>query len=168
MPNRDVPCDQDFDFVIRAFGLSGRWTRSHWTPPACIVTTPAPTTSTTTTEATTTEYIPEETTPDLSAQMADIQAENDRLQAKIDGLKQEYEKIGLQVFFAFKQSFFQGLEDFLARRKSEVGESDSGGGGGLFGGGSNDVQEEPTTPTPTDSYDYYGNDNTTDSGSFWG
>lgn len=51
--------------------------------------------------------------------MEEIQAENERLQAKIDGLKQEYEKIGLQVFHAFKESFFQGLEDFLARRKSE-------------------------------------------------
>ena len=27
-----------------------------------------------------------------------MKEENDRLQAKIDGLKQEYEKIGLQVF----------------------------------------------------------------------
>ena len=47
-----------------------------------------------------------------------MQEENERLQAKIDGLKQEYEKIGLQVFHAFKESFFTNLEDFLARRRS--------------------------------------------------
>ena len=46
-----------------------------------------------------------------------MQEENERLQAKIDGLKQEYEKIGLQVFHAFKESFFTNLEDFLARRR---------------------------------------------------
>ena len=70
-----------------------------------------------------TSQVPEETTTDLSEQMAEIEAENERLQSKIDGLKQEYEKIGLQVFHAFKESFFQGLEDFLAKRKSsESGE----------------------------------------------
>ena len=47
-----------------------------------------------------------------------MQEENERLQAKIDGLKQEYEKIGLQVFHAFKESFFTNLEDFLARRRA--------------------------------------------------
>ena len=46
-----------------------------------------------------------------------MKEENDRLQAKIDGLKQEYEKIGLQVFHAFKESFFTNLEEFLARRR---------------------------------------------------
>ena len=46
-----------------------------------------------------------------------MQEENERLQAKIDGLKQEYEKIGLQVFHAFKESFFTNLEDFLAKRR---------------------------------------------------
>ena len=49
--------------------------------------------------------------------MEAVQAENDRLQAKIDGLKQEYEKIGLQVFVAFKDNFFQSLEDFILSRK---------------------------------------------------
>jgi len=33
-------------------------------------------------------------------------------------LKQEYEKIGLQVFHAFKESFFSEMESFLIRRKS--------------------------------------------------
>ena len=52
-----------------------------------------------------------------SVQLGAMQEENERLQAKIDGLKQEYEKIGLQVFHAFKESFFTNLEDFLARRR---------------------------------------------------
>ena len=52
-----------------------------------------------------------------SVQLSEKQEENERLQAKIDGLKQEYEKIGLQVFHAFKESFFTNLEDFLARRR---------------------------------------------------
>ena len=50
--------------------------------------------------------------------MEEVQAENDRLNAKIDGLKQEYEKIGLQVFLSFQDHFFSGLEDFMARRRS--------------------------------------------------
>ena len=50
--------------------------------------------------------------------MEEVQAENDRLNAKIDGLKQEYEKIGLQVFLAFQDHFFSGLEDFMARRRA--------------------------------------------------
>ena len=40
---------------------------------------------------------PPETTPDIGAEMEVIQAENERLQEKIDGLKAEYTKIGLQV-----------------------------------------------------------------------
>ena len=52
-----------------------------------------------------------------SVQLGAMKEENDRLQAKIDGLKQEYEKIGLQVFHAFKESFFTNLEEFLARRR---------------------------------------------------
>ena len=60
--------------------------------------------------------------------MDEIQRENERLQAKIDGLKQEYEKIGLQVFHSFKESFFQGLEDFLTRRKSQTQEEDYSNG----------------------------------------
>ena len=132
--NTLVPCELDYEFYVRAFGFNGRSTRSYWTPPSCVVTTPAPTTTTEIVEVST---VPESTTPDLSEQMEEIQAENDRLQAKIDGLKQEYEKIGLQVFHAFKESFFSGLQDFLAKRGSD---SDGifgggGGGGGGVGGG---------------------------------
>ncbi len=40
------------------------------------------------------------------------QEENERLQAKIDGLKQEYEKIGLQVqnLITFFHTFFYKME----------------------------------------------------------
>jgi hypothetical protein len=65
-----------------------------------------------------------------------LQEENERLQSKIDGLKQEYEKIGLQVFDAFKNSFFSSLEDFLAKRKSDADSSQFGGGGAGGGAGS--------------------------------
>ena len=58
--------------------------------------------------------------------MEELQAENERLNAKIDGLKQEYEKIGLQVFLAFQDHFFEGLESFVARRRA----GSSGGDGG--------------------------------------
>ena len=77
-----------------------------------------------------------------------MKEENDRLQAKIDGLKQEYEKIGLQVFHAFKESFFTNLEEFLARRRLAtihilrnnsnteliLSYRSEEGGGALFGG----------------------------------
>ena len=39
----------------------------------------------------------------------------------------------LQVFHAFKESFFSGLQDFLAKRGSDSDSSPFGGGGG--GGG---------------------------------
>ncbi|TRY69072.1 hypothetical protein TCAL_15078 [Tigriopus californicus] len=132
-PNVIVPCELDYEFYLRVFGLTNDHTLSYWTPPSCIVTTPAPTSTTELPEVST---MPQSTTPDLSEQMAEIEEENQRLQSKIDGLKQEYEKIGLQVFHAFKESFFQGLEDFLARRRSETdGVFGGGGGGGLGGGG---------------------------------
>lgn len=108
-----VPCEPDYEFIVRAFGLNGQHSRSHWTPPSCIVTTPPPTT---TTEAPPT---PEVTTESWQDKMAEVEAENARLQAKIDGLKQEYEKIGLQVYLSFKEDFFNGLQDFLARRNAD-------------------------------------------------
>ena len=64
--------------------------------------------------------------PAYSVQLGAMQEENERLQAKIDGLKQEYEKIGLQVFHAFKESFFTNLEDFLAKRRLVSNEPASG------------------------------------------
>ena len=130
----EVPCEPDMEYILRVFGLNKKFSEAAWTPPSCVVTTPAPTT----TEAPLASQEPDEavdvivsTTENVAEQMAAIQAENDRLQAKIDGLKQEYEKIGLQVFAAFKESFFTSLEDFLLRRKSE---GEGGGLGGLGGG----------------------------------
>ena len=122
VPSRQVPCEPDYDFIVRAFGLNKKYSESHWTPPSCIRTTEAPTT-TESPDVSSASSAPESggvvsTTESLVEKMEAIQAENDRLQSKIDGLKQEYEKIGLQVFVAFKESFFQGLEDFLARRKA--------------------------------------------------
>ena len=82
------------------------------------MTTPAPTTTLAPDDTTTTaEAGVVSTTESLAEKMDLIQAENDRLQAKIDGLKQEYEKIGLQVFVAFKENFFQSLEEFIISRK---------------------------------------------------
>ena len=40
-----VPCEPEFQFIARAYGLNGKFSESHWTPPSCIVTTPAPTTT---------------------------------------------------------------------------------------------------------------------------
>ena len=161
IPNRVIPCSADHEFIIRAYGLTQNAgaTQTYWTPGSCIVTT---TPATTTTTTVTTEYTPEETTTDVSIKMEEIQAENDRLQAKIDGLKQEYEKIGLQVFYSFKESFFQSLEDFLARRKAETG-NNNGGGGGFFG--TDDDEEEVQTTTVEYDYNSY---NDSDSGGFFG
>ncbi len=118
-----VPCEMDFVFVLRAVGLNGHSSRTEWTPPSCVVTSTTPVPSTTEVATTEASTEPAETTPDMTAQMEEVRMENERLQAKIDGLKQEYEKIGLQVFHAFKESFFKGLEEFLARRKSEEGDT---------------------------------------------
>ena len=129
--NQLVPCDPDYDFNIYAFGLNKQYSKSHWTPPSCIITTPAPTTTTT---APTVSYGGVvSTTESMADKMEVLQAENEQLQAKIDGLKQEYEKIGLQVFLAFKDHFFEGLKDFVAR---------SGSGGGGDGG----IQGNSTDP----------------------
>lgn len=84
--------------------------------------------TTTTTENTAATGGTESTTESMVEKMEVMQAENERLQAKIDGLKQEYEKIGLQVFLAFQDHFFSGLEDFVARRRAG-----SGGEGGAQG-----------------------------------
>jgi hypothetical protein len=123
-----VPCEPDMEYMLRVFGLNKKYSEASWTPPSCVVTTVPPTT---TEAASVTQEAGEEvvtvvsTTESLAEAMELIQAENDRLQSKIDGLKQEYEKIGLQVFAAFKDSFFTNVEDFLLRRKM----------GGVEGGG---------------------------------
>ena len=134
--NTEAPCEPDLEYILRVFGLNKKFNVAYWTPPSCIVTTPAPTTTEAIPEGSEVPDVPDvitSTTESLAEQMAAIQAENDRLQGKIDGLKQEYEKIGLQVFAAFKDNFFQSLEDFLLRRKSEAGEE----GGLPLGGGNN-------------------------------
>jgi len=118
--NQAVPCDPDYEFNIFAFGFNKESSRSSWTPPACIVTTPAPTTITT---RTTVSAGAISTTESMSDKMEVLQAENEMLQAKIDGLKQEYEKIGLQVFLAFQDHLFGSLEDFVAQRKAGGGMS---------------------------------------------
>ena len=133
----EVPCEPDLEFLLRAYGLNKKFSTTYWTPPSCVVTTPAPTTTEPPEDVSEESAQPEpvgSTTESLAEQMEAVQAENDQLQAKIDGLKQEYEKIGLQVFTAFKDSFFQSLEDFLLRRKAGTGE------GGLSSGlGGNDT-----------------------------
>ena len=133
--NTVVPCDPEYEFNIYAFGINKQSSKSVWTPPACIITTPAPTTTTT---ANTASSVSEVTTESMADKMEEIQAENERLQAKIDGLKQEYEKIGLQVFLAFQDHFFQGLEDFVARRRA--------GGGAGGGGPDNGPKDNSTDP----------------------
>jgi len=64
-----VPCEVDYEFILRAVGLNGRASREFWTPPECVVTTPEPTTTTTTVEPTT----PESTTEDMSFRMLELQ-----------------------------------------------------------------------------------------------
>ena len=123
--NQLVPCDQDYEFNIYAFGFNKESSRSYWTPPSCIITTPAPTTITTQASVSAEGVV--STTESMLDKMEVLQADNEKLQAKIDGLKQEYEKIGLQVFLAFQDHFFAGLEDFVAQRKAG---GDSGGPAG--------------------------------------
>lgn len=42
--NRDFPCDPDFDFVTKVYGISGDFTNATWFPPSCVTTAPPPTT----------------------------------------------------------------------------------------------------------------------------
>lgn len=126
VPSSQVPCEPDYQFIIYAFGFNKKSSTSVWTPPSCIVTTPAPTT--TTEAAASVSAGVEVTTESWADKMEVVEAENERLKAKITGLKQEYEKIGLQVFLAFQDNFFSGLEDFLARRRSGGGKNGAGKG----------------------------------------
>jgi len=85
--SESVPCDPEFRYILRVFGLTGDETTYSWTPPSCVLTTPAPTTT---------------LEPYLRAEVAyyDLEAvmeENDQLKAKIEGLNEEYAKIGLEV-----------------------------------------------------------------------
>ena len=52
--------------------------------------------------------------------------ENDQLKAKIEGLNEEYSKIGLEVFKAFTDDFMQGLEAAVeGRHAKKANETDS-------------------------------------------
>ena len=52
--------------------------------------------------------------------------ENDQLKAKIEGLNEEYSKIGLEVFKAFTDDFMGGLEAAVeGRHAKKANETDS-------------------------------------------
>jgi len=42
--NKKLPCDEEFSFTAKAFGVNGHHTNTTWDPPSCISTTPPPTT----------------------------------------------------------------------------------------------------------------------------
>ena len=96
-----------FRHILRVYGLTGAETTTEWTPPSCVLTTPAPTTT---------------SSPDSVAGLGQADTlealleENDQLKAKIDGLQEEYSKIGLEVFKAFTEDFFKGLEGAVEGR----------------------------------------------------
>ena len=87
--------------ILRVFGLTGAETRVDWNPPSCVFTTPEPSTT---------------PSPDAGTGLGQAETldalleENDQLRAKIEGLNEEYAKIGMEVFKAFTDDFFQGLE----------------------------------------------------------
>ena len=103
-------------------GLTGAETRASWTPPSCIMTTPAPTTT----------QDPSEKKDETYDTLYSVLAENDQLRAKIEGLNEEYAKIGLEVFNAFSDDVFTGIEKLIAIRHeikaNESAMADSGWG----------------------------------------
>lgn len=48
--------------------------------------------------------------------MYNIMEENDQLRAKIEGLNEEYAKIGVEVFKAFSDDIFGRIEILMAER----------------------------------------------------
>ena len=58
--------------------------------------------------------------------------ENEQLKLKIEGLNEEYAKIGLEVFNAFSEDVFEGIEKLIAIRHeikaNESAMADSGWG----------------------------------------
>lgn len=106
--NEKVPCNVEFAFIVRVFGLTGEESNSVWTPPSCVVTT---------TEAPTTTPIPATTLTNEEGALEAAREENTALKEKINGLKQQYGPIGRQVYNALKENIFLGLEGFLARKK---------------------------------------------------
>jgi len=106
-----VPCDPEFRHILRVYGLTGAETRTEWTPPSCVLTTQPPTTTQSSDQA----GLGQADTLDALLQ------ENDQLRAKIDGLNEEYAKIGLEVFKAFIDDFFRGVEGMVEARHDKDG-----------------------------------------------
>jgi len=42
--NKQLPCNDEFVFVVKAYGVNGDHTNTTWYPPSCVSTTPEPTT----------------------------------------------------------------------------------------------------------------------------
>ena len=118
LPSGLVP----YRYILRVMGLTGAETRASWTPPSCIMTTPAPTTT----------QEPGEKRDETYDTLYSVLAENDQLRAKIEGLNEEYAKIGLEVFNAFSDDVFTGIEKLIAIRHeikaNESAMADSGWG----------------------------------------
>jgi len=103
--NIQVPCDEDFTFITRVYGMTGEFQNDVWTPPSCIITTPEPTTTT-----------PIPPTPLYAeAELASALEENIALKEKISGLKQHYGPIGQRVYDAVKDAAFHTFESYMAR-----------------------------------------------------
>lgn len=105
-----VPCDPEFRYILRVFGLTGAETQTEWTPPSCVLTTPPPTT---------TARPQQEAGLGQAETLEGVLEENDQLRAKIEGLNEEYNKIGLEVFKAFTDDFFRGMEAFVEGRHED-------------------------------------------------
>jgi len=42
--NKQLPCDEEFIFIAKVYGVNGDYTNTTWYPPSCVSTTPPPTT----------------------------------------------------------------------------------------------------------------------------
>lgn len=42
--NKQLPCDDEFAFMVKVYGVSGKYSNTSWNPPSCVSTTPVPTT----------------------------------------------------------------------------------------------------------------------------
>jgi len=109
LPSEEIPCNEDFAFIVRVFGLTGGESRDIWTPPRCVIETTTSLSTTSTTEST--------TVSDQDEAFDEAWYENEALKEKINGLKQQYGPIGQQVYDALKENIYLGLEGFLARKK---------------------------------------------------
>ena len=75
---------------------------------------------------------PDERRDDAYDTLYSVLAENEQLRDKIEGLNEEYAKIGLEVFNAFSDDVFTGIEKLIAIRHeikaNESAMADSGWG----------------------------------------